>query len=506
MLSLFYGQSSNTIKLPNHTLLYGIIIASLGAFVALGSFTRLYELREFFPIGLPEQVNEIILGYIPFILGTFLTTVGALAGLIVGLNWLSRGLKEILSPRLILTQVGDYYRSEDISLGLKEGRIRSYDRAPTLLFFIIGKLWSNAKYVSEIPREIVRRNTRFIWKAVAAGILIHFGFKVLDIVPLYLENIGLGTGYMAPSARPFYNLLIAVCVFKFLITLSLIPLKRPSASREMDSMIVEGRGHPSLFFALLEEGSRVFANKGVPNRISRSRQVTCQDGETLVGDLIESFPEYVKTYCRPAAILSLLLGSVMILMGFLQIILAQYPSFSVGYEDFFRLHLLSLVADMILNVMVILIGKNFLDQARALMGVYRFRSRLVYVEAKGDFERKVLRDLNGIVSPERLYNPLATCAFNVRYFSAEAISEAITPGGVRDLVGLETSALLAKDVGRLKFLPFHVNFRERYPSAWKPAQEVEKQEEEEIVRACEPEIEVSGQHQIPPPFQSGACR
>jgi hypothetical protein len=506
MLTLFSGRSSSTIKLPNHTLLYGIIMASLGTFVALGSVTRLYELREFFPIGLPEHVNELILSYIPFILGTFLTTVAALAGVIVGLNWLSTGLKEIFNPRLILTQVGDYYRPEDITLGLKEGRIRSYDQAPTLLFFIIGKLWSNAKYIAEIPREIVRRNTRFIWKAVAAGILIHFGFKLLDVVPVYLENMGLGTGYIAPSPRPFYNLLIAVCIFKFLITLSLIPLKRPHASREMDSMIVEGRGHPSVFFALLEEGSRMFAKKGVSNRISRSRQVTCRDGETLVGTLIESFPEYVKTWSRPAAIVSLLLGSVMILVGFLQIILAQYPTFSVGYEDFFRLHLLSLVSDIVLDVMVILIGKNFLDQARALMGVYRFRSSLVYVEAKGDFERKILPDLNGIVSPERLYNPLATCAFNVRYFSAEAISEAITPGGVRDLVGLETSAQLAKDVGRLKFLPFQVDFKERYPSAWKPVEEADSPEEEEIVRACEPEMEVSGQDQANPTVQSGACR
>ncbi len=42
------------------------------------------------------------------------------------------------------------------------------------------------------------------------------------------------------------------------------------------------------------------------------------------------------------------------------------------------------------------------------MSVYRFRSSLVYVEAKGEFERKVLPDLKGIVSPERLFNPLTS--------------------------------------------------------------------------------------------------
>ena len=129
-----------------------------------------------------------------------------MAGLIVGLSWLAAGLKEIFSPRLTLDQVGDYYRPEDISLGLKEGRIGSYERAPTVLFFILGKLWSNARYISEIPREIVRRNTRFIWKAAAAGILIHFGFQLLNTVPQYLDNMGLGTGYVAPSPGPFFSL------------------------------------------------------------------------------------------------------------------------------------------------------------------------------------------------------------------------------------------------------------------------------------------------------------
>jgi hypothetical protein len=234
----------------------------------------------------------------------------------------------------------------------------------------------------------------------------------------------------------------------------------------MDSMIVEGKGHPSVFFSILEEGSKIFAYKGFPNRISRSKPVTCEDGETLIGTLIESFTERIKTSSGLTAIFCLLLGSVMVLVGFMQIILTQYPTFSVGYEDFFRLYLLGLLMDIVLNVCIILLGKGFMEQARALMGVYRFRSSLVYVEAKGDFEKKGLPDLTGVVSPERLFNPLSQCAFNVRYFSVEAISDAITPEGVRELVAFETSARLAKDVGRLKYLPFQVNFQERYPSAW----------------------------------------
>ncbi len=465
---LFRGSENavDYVKLPNHTILYGLTLGALGLFLSMGAVTRLYELREFFPLRLPDQVSQVILDYIPFILGTFITTVAAIAGLIVGFNWLVNGLREVSCFRIRLKWAGEYLRPEAVSLGLKEGKIRSYERAPSLIFLILSRFWANARFISEIPAETVRRNVRFLWLAVIAGFIIHFGFRLLELVPPYLENLGLGSGYVVPSPGPFYNLLAMVCVFKLIIAVSLIPLRKPAAGREMDSMIVEGKGHPSVLFAVLEEGSKVFAFKGFPNRVARSKPVVCEDNETLIGTLIESFPQYMRTSARPAATACLLLGSVMILIGFLQIIFAQYPIFSAGYEDFFRLYSMSLVMDILLNVMVIMLGKGFLEQARSLMAVYRFRSSLVYVEAKGDFERQVLPDLNGIVSPERLFDPLLPCAFNVRYFSGEAVSEAVDPEGPRELVALETSGRLAKDVSRLKFLPFQVQFRERYPSLY----------------------------------------
>lgn len=502
MFSIIKGKFGDAVKLPNHTLLYGIILAVLGAFITLGSLTRIYELREFFPLRLPEQVNEFILNYVPFILGTFITSVAALAGVIVGVNWLCAGIKHVSKLRVALRWPGEYYRAETVSLGLKEGKLRSYDRAPSLIFFLLGRVWSNARYISAIPGQIVRWNFRFIWKALAIGIVIHFIFKSLDFLPLYLSGLGLGSGYVIPSPMPFYNLLIAACILKLIIAFSLIPLKKPGASREMDSMIVEGRGHPSLFFSLLEEGSKIFAHKGYSNRISRSKPVVCEDGETLIGTLVESFPEYIRTSSRAAALFGLFTGAVMILVGFLQIILMQYPSFSVSYEEFFRLYSMSMVMDILLNVSVILMGKSFLDQARALMSVYRFRSSLVYVEAKGEFERKVLPDLKGIVSPERLFNPLTQCAFNVRYFTAEAVSEAITPEGVRELVGLETSGRLAKDVARLKYLPFQVNFVERYPSSWTPE---EPDTDEQIVQVTGDPVAIGDDASCSAAVSSGNC-
>jgi hypothetical protein len=500
------GRSIDTLKLPNHTILYGVVLLALGVFVTMGSATRLYEFREFFPLRLPEQVNEFILNYIPFIIGTFITAVASLAGVIVGINWILRSFKQLSRLRLRLGWAGDYFRPESVSLGLKEGKLRSYERSPSLFFSILSKFWSNAAFISEIPAEIVRRNMRFVWKALALGIAIHFIFQSLNFLPPYLTSLGLGEGYVIPSPTPFYTLLIVASLLKVFIAVSLIPLRKPGGGREMDSMIVEGRGHPSVFFAILEEGSKIFSHKGYPNRIYRSRPVVCDDKETLLGTLIESFPEYVKTSCRGAALVSLLLGSITILVGFLQIILMQYPTFSVSYEDFLRTYVLSLVVDIILNVSIILLGKSFLEQARQLMSVYRFRSSLVYVEAKGDFEKKVLPDLNGIVSAERLFNPLCHCAFNVRYFSAEAISEAITPEGIRDLVALEMSGRLAKDVSRLKFLPFQVNFMERYPSSWKPDEDAAEWLDEDMAEVGEPTVP---QDEVPSPHVTGTpgvCR
>ncbi len=491
MLALRSRRSGQSIKLPNHTVVYGIVLTSVGIFITLGAFTRLYELREFFPLRLPDQVNEFILNYVPFIVGVFVTTVASCAGVILGLNWLFNGLKHMSRLKIVMKSPGDYYRPETVSYGLKEGKLLSYDHAPSLIFWLIGKIWSNARYISEIPGEIVRWNVRFVWKAIAIAILIHFGFKVLELVPPYLTGLGLGAGYVLPSPTPFYKLLIVVCVLKFIIALSLIPLKKPGASREMDSMIVEGTGHPRVFFSVLEEGSKIFARENLGNRVSRTGATTCKDGEKQVGTLIESFPEYVKTSSRVSALIALFLGSVMVVVGFLQIIFMQYPSFSVPYDDFFRLYSLSLIVDLALNISIILFGKGFLDQAGSLLAVYRFRSKIVYIEAKGDFDsdhgnEKSMKSKK----VEAVFDPLREGAFNVRYFSAEAISESITPEGVRELIGLETSDNLMKEVSTLKFMPFQIRFTERYPSSWAHHVNNSDSGDEEVITVAADDLEV----------------
>ena len=134
MFSIMSGRSSDSVKVPNHTVLYGVILTALGIFVLVGSATRLYELREFFPLRLPEQVNEFILNYVPFILGTFITTVAALAGFIVGINWILNGFRQMSRLRVVLRWAGDYYRPESVSLGLKEGKLCSYEKPPSILF------------------------------------------------------------------------------------------------------------------------------------------------------------------------------------------------------------------------------------------------------------------------------------------------------------------------------------------------------------------------------------
>ncbi len=496
MFSTISGRSNDSVKLPNHTVLYGIILTALGIFVLMGSVTRLYELREFLPLRLPEQVNEFILNYVPFILGIFITTVAALAGLIVGVNWIINGLKHMSRLRVSLRRTGDYYHPETVSLGLKEGKLSSYQKSPSIIISLVSRFWRNARFISEIPGEIVKWNVRFVWKALFIGLAVHLLFRLLDLVPIYLSGMGLGTGYVVPSPFPLYYLLAIVCALKLMTALSLTPLKTPTVAREMDSMIVEGGGHPSVFFSVLEEGSRIFAHKGFPNRIYRSRPLVCEDGETLIGTLIESFPEHVRTSCRFAALFSVFVGAMMILVGFLQIIFMQYPSFSVSYEEFFRLYILSVFVDIIINVAIILFGKSFLEQARSLMSIYRFRSSLVYVEAKGDFDKKLTPDLGKAVSKSRLYDPLCQCAFNLRYFSAEAISESVNPEGVREIVALETSGRLAKDITRLKFLPFQIKFIDRYPSSWIQPEENQNCLEQEISDSSQ--VPIRNEDQIVP--------
>jgi len=62
---------------------------------------------------------------------------------------------------------------------------------------------------------------------------------------------------------------------------------------------------------------------------------------------------------------------------------------------------------------------------------------------------------------------------------------------VRELVAFETSGRLAKDVARLKYLPFQVTFRERYPSSWVSVEELPGvTDEEQVIRVEQGSIEV----------------
>ena len=159
---------------------------------------------------------------------------------------------------------------------------------------MVGRFWRNARYIAQIPGEVVRRNFRFIWKALFIGVGFHFFFRLLELLPTQLSGLGImPADVVIPSPVPFYNLLAIACVLKLLLSLSLIPLRRPEAAREMDSMIVEGRGHPSVFFSMVEEGAKIFANKGIPNKVSRSRPMMCSDNETVIGTLVESFPQHI---------------------------------------------------------------------------------------------------------------------------------------------------------------------------------------------------------------------
>jgi hypothetical protein len=108
------------------------------------------------------------------------------------------------------------------------------------------------------------------------------------------------------------------------------------------------------------------------------------------------------------------------------------------------------------------------------MAVYRFKSHLVYVEAKGDFDIESQGKVKNKKGNGLEFDPLREGAFNVRYFSAEATSESVTPEGPRELISLGASESLTKGVTALKYLPFQVQFVERYPSSWSELEVIEE--------------------------------
>ncbi len=69
-------------------------------------------------------------------------------------------------------------------------------------------------------------------------------------------------------------------------------------------------------------------------------------------------------------------------------------------------------------------------------------------------------------------------------------------------MGLETSGRLAKDVARLKYLPFQVNFVERYPSSWTPE---EPDTDEQIVQVTGDPVAIGDDAPCSAAVSSGNC-
>ncbi len=465
--------------LTNGVALIGIVLFLAGIVVTKGGILKLRELwiefTPFFPMSLSDVTPARVLSSIPLIVRVFIVLVSSICAVLVGVLWAFSGLAEAIRSRKKVTNPEDLERPELVAESLRVGQAQ-YWRLASWLFRKLASVWPRVRLVTPVSYDIVKDLARSSAKFVVVGFLIALVVYLVHLAPVLLKKyVQVGIELFVPSATPLYALLIFLILANVVIAASLVPLRAQEFHRTCHSVPVHGAGEPHLFFALLEEGCRLLSPRDVPDR----KPVRLEEDGYLKsrGSLIESYPEPVRTFSKPAAYICLPFVFLLLTMGFSRLINFHRPLAPMHYVDFLTQHSLDYILEVAFALGMILAGLHLAEVARRMFLVRRFRSALVFCYTTKENSARIKgfsRQLSpGFSEPmqwevsQGVDDQLAGWAkdlgsprkFSVQLCWAEAISEASTAESARFLVRLEQSPSLDEAMEHLSQLPFHVDFQ-----------------------------------------------
>ncbi|MBI4963608.1 MAG: hypothetical protein HY913_10055 [Desulfomonile tiedjei] len=433
------------------------------------------EFRPFFPLSFSDVTPARVLVSIPFIVKLFIVLVSSICAILVGALWGFSGLAEVLRARRGTIHPADLDQPALVAESLREGQAQ-YWRSASWLFRKLASVWPRVRLVTPVSYEIFRDLTRSSAKFLAVVVLVALVVYFVQLTPVLLKKYLQVTIELAvPSATPLYVLLFFLMLANALIAVSLVPLLSQEFVRTCHLLPVHGAGDPHLFFALLEEGCRLLSAAGQPDR--KPVRLEQKETSTTKGTLIESYPESVQAFSRPAAYVCLPFIFLLLTMGFSRLINFQRPVGPMHYVDFLAYHSLDYVLEVAFALGLILAGLYLAELARRMFGIRRFRSALVFCYAmKTGSPTNLGASSNQLLGPRMRIkwkvaqgvddqfagwakDPGRERKFSVQLCWAEAFSEASTAEAARFLIRLEQSSSLDEAMKHLSELPFHVGFQ-----------------------------------------------
>jgi hypothetical protein len=461
--------------------LVGLVLVFAGLFIAWEGFFKLQELwRQFapyFPFSLPPDTAQKMQTALPFVFSVFVTTVGSICAVLMGISWALSGLGEMFESKKRVRNPPDFEKPELVAESLRSAQApywRSYSR----MLRIMGAIWSRARFMSPISYNVMKRIMASCIKVALLGLLFGLVAYGLHMIPSLLKKyVNLEVKLYVPSPAPLYFLLGLVLFFDTIIALTMFPFRRTMFGRTCENVPVLGRGDPRMFFALLEEAAKLLSVKSSQDR--RPVRLQNKDRPQIRGTLVENAPEEIRSFAQPAGYLCLPLILLLLGMGFSRLIHFNRPVTPVPYADFLTLYFLDYLMEVFFAIGLIITGLYFVDWARKLFDVRRYRSALLFCYTRpanaqeADPRSKKTMSLEEMAwttdggTDERFAQwarePAGGGSFVTEACWAEILSEAEGAKSPRFLIQMTESQSLDIALARILTLPFCVNFETSAP-------------------------------------------
>lgn len=461
--------------------LVGLVLVIAGLFIAWEGFFKLQELwRQFapyFPFSLPPDTAQKMQTALPLVFSVFVTTVGSICAVLMGISWALSGLGEMFESKKKNSNPPDFEKPELVAESLRSAQAQ-YWRSYSRVLRMMGSLWSRTRFMSPISYNVIKRMMASCIKVVLLGVLFGLVAYGLHMIPMLLKKyVSLDVKLYVPSPGPLYFLLGLVLFFNTIIALTMFPFRRTGFGRTCENVPVLGHGDPRMFFALLEEAAKLLSVKRGQDR--RPVRLRNEDRPQIRGTLVENAPEPIRSFSRPAGYLCLPLILLLLGMGFSRLIHFNRPVTPVPYADFLTLYFLDYLMEVFFAIGLIITGLYFVEWARKLFDVRRYRSALLFCYTRPASAQEADPRPKKTMSVQKMAwtteggtdEPFAQWArepeggrnFVIEACWAEVLSESESAKSPRFLIQMMESQSLDVALSRILTLPFCVGFETSAP-------------------------------------------
>lgn len=409
--------SETTVDIPNQSKLY-----NMGKII-IGSILSLMGLDVLF---IKDYINYLNFQSIDIFNNFYMAIVGMIC-LIMGIIQMYFGLKNMFLWLIPAHTPKDYSDITAIFDTLKSSDL-VYKKFDLLSLNVLKSFFSDkVLYITSVPINIADDCIKFLFKTIIFSAFLIFFWDVLSLNYIFTHSL--------------IVLIIIASILGIALIILLIPKSIPTTKRTHKVQDIQG-GHPNKLYRALQDGAMEIGYD-YPYRFKSSEpsmdNVGVQDTGTMKGyTFIESKPYPTKHQYNVAATFSLLCGAIFYIWGFKWLLYLSPAIYPIIYEMIFPIIITGFIA--------ISVGSSFLGMADKLFNLYRFESKIILTDIKGEFYKSDLSVGDSIQDSFKSQRLSIISDNRLNYYAAEVLSECYTLDGKREIVTINISSKINNDL------------------------------------------------------------